>query len=256
MSLTPPGPAPYCLSPGEPFPPAHLACGPDSGYPGLLAVGGALDVPTLLRAYRGGIFPWFSQGQPLLWWSTDPRMVLRPGDFRLHRSLRRSLRDGLASGELEVVMDRNFEAVIHACSQTPRAGQSGTWIVRPMVSAYLALHRAGHAHSVETYWQGRLVGGLYLVNIGRMVFGESMFSHRSDASKLALAALVAFARVQHLDLIDCQQDTPHLRSLGARDIPRQAFLDAVNRLAEQAAPHWRFDSVYWNELLPDTRFAP
>lgn len=237
------------LAPGEAFPPPEQAWGAGDPIPGLLAAGGVLDVPTLRRAYAEGIFPWYSADQPILWWSPDPRMVLRTHHFRLHPSLRKEIRTGLRSGRLEVKVDTAFEQVIQACAHTPRAGQSGTWIVPDMVHAYTALHHAGHAHSVETWWEGRLMGGLYCVNLGRMVFGESMFSHRSNASKMALAGLIACCKAWGVQAIDCQQNTAHLSSLGASEEPRSRFLLTVREAIREPAPTWRFDPLYWNALL-------
>lgn len=238
------------LEPGQAFPPVASAWGADDPAPGLLAAGAALDVPTLLAAYGQGIFPWYSEGQPPLWWSPDPRMVLQVADFKLHDSLRKALRSGLRSQRIEVRFDHDFATVIRHCAATPRNGQHGTWILPEMVTAYEALHRAGHAHSVETWWDGELAGGLYCVNLGGMVFGESMFSHRSNASKVALAALVAFCRSQELAAIDCQQNTAHLASLGAREMDRSRFVHQVQQATTQATPVWRFLSVYWDHLLP------
>jgi leucyl/phenylalanyl-tRNA--protein transferase len=245
------------LEPGDPFPPAAKAWDASQPAPGLLAAGGALDVPTLVRAYRGGIFPWFSDGQPILWWSTDPRMVLFTAEFRLHRSLRKTLHRLLVEGRCEVRFDTAFGEVIRACAGSPREGQSGTWIVPEMVRAYDGLHAAGHAHSVETWIDGQLAGGLYCVNVGQAVFGESMFTRVPDASKIALAGLVAFCRAHGIECIDCQQNTRHLASLGAREIPRAEFVSAVAGRAEKPAPQWRFDPVYWRELplLPKTTSA-
>ena len=240
------------LEAGDPFPPATQAWGADSPAPGLLAAGGALDRATLLDAYGQGIFPWFSRGQPVLWWSPDPRMVLRVADFKLHPSLRKTLRAGLKSGRLEIRIDHDFAAVIRACASSPRKGQNGTWILPEMVQAYGALHRAGHAHSVETWWEGELAGGLYCVNLGRMVFGESMFSRRADASKIALAALVAACAAWGIEAIDCQQNTAHLASLGARELARADFLALLRRGAGQPAPAWRFDPLYWSPWLNPT----
>ncbi len=238
------------LEPGEPFPDTRLAWGADAPAPGLLAAGGTLDTPTLCRAYRAGIFPWFSRGQPILWWSTDPRMVLYPGEFRLHRSLRKTLQRFLQDPRCEVRFNSAFDRVITACAGSVREGQDGTWIVPPMVQAYQALHRAGHAYSVETWMGGELAGGLYGVALGRAVFGESMFTRVPDASKIALAALVAYCRAQGVELIDCQQNTRHLASLGAREIPRSEFVQRVALHAPEPALDWRFDSLYWRELLP------
>lgn len=243
-----PRPLPW-LEAGDPFPPVEQAWGASDPAPGLLAAGGALDVATLLRAYAQGIFPWYSQGQPILWWSTDPRMVLRVRDFKLQPSLRKEIRSGLRSGRLEIRFDHDFEAVIRACSGSPRKGQDGTWILPEMVEAYWALHRAGHAHSVETWWDGELVGGLYCVAIGRMVFGESMFTRRSNASKIALAALVAACSAWGVEAIDCQQNTAHLASLGAREMPRGDFLQVVRHGAALPAPAWRHEPLYWSAWL-------
>lgn len=237
------------LAPGEALPAAAQAWGPQDPVPGLLAAGGALDVDSLLAAYRGGIFPWFSEGQPILWWSPDPRMVLKVAQFRLHRSLIKTLRRFIADARCEVRFDYDFGAVIDACSRVPRAGQSGTWILPKMIDAYIRMHRAGHAHSVETWIDGRLAGGLYCVGIGRAVFGESMFALQPDASKIALAALVAFCRRHGIEQIDCQQNTSHLASLGAAEMPRGVFLSRVAQAAQLPSPQWDFEPLYWNALL-------
>lgn len=238
------------LAPGDPLPTPAEAWGACDPVPGLLAAGGALDVPTLVDAYRHAIFPWFSDDQPILWWSPDPRMTLAPASFRLHRSLRKVLQAFRNNPRCEIRIDHGFDMVIRACSAAPRDGQSGTWIVPPMVEAYGALHRAGHAHSVETWIDGELVGGLYCVAIGRAVFGESMFARRTDASKIALAALVCLCRRHGVQLIDCQQNTAHLASLGASEMPRERFVAHVARAREEAGPRWHFEPVYWAELLP------
>lgn len=241
------------LEPGDRFPPVDQAWGPGDPAPGLLAAGGALDVPTLLQAYAQGIFPWYSAGQPILWWSTDPRMVLRTADFRLHRSLRKTLGRLLQDRRLEIRFDHDFERVIRACALTPRKAQVGTWILPPVVQAYARLHAAGHAHSVEAWIDGELSGGLYCVNLGAMVFGESMFSRRSDASKLALCALVAFCLAHGIPLIDCQQDTPHLASLGATLMGRGDFCEHLRSTTMHQPPVWRFDPLYWNHLFTGPR---
>ena len=238
------------LDPGDPFPRAAQARNADQPAPGLLAAGGALDIDTLIRAYSGGIFPWFSEGQPILWWSTDPRMVLVTDEFRLHRSLRKTLTRFAADARCEIRIDSAFGAVIEACATSDRPGQSGTWIVPAMVRAYQDFHRAGHAHSVETWIDGELAGGLYCVSLGQAVFGESMFTRVPDASKIALAALVAFCRQAGIGLIDCQQNTEHLASLGARDIRRRDFVAAVAQAVRKPPPRWHFEPVYWRELLP------
>ncbi len=243
-----PAPVPW-LAAGEAFPPVGSAWTHQDPAPGLLAAGATLDVPTLIQAYSLGIFPWFSLGQPVLWWSPDPRMVLHTQNFRLHRSLRKSLNHFQAAPDCEIRFDSAFEHVINACSCKPRVGQAGTWIVPDMVQAYSALHRAGHAHSVETWVGGELVGGLYCVNLGRMVFGESMFAHQTDASKIALAALVAFCRARHIAMIDCQQNTQHLSSLGAAEIKRTDFVNHLRQNVGKTAPIWQFEPVYWNQIL-------
>ncbi len=245
---SPSSPLPW-LEAGQRFPPVNEAWGPGEPAPGLLAAGSDLNVKTLIDAYGHGIFPWFSEGQPVLWWCPDPRMVLQTRHFRLHRSLRKSIKAFQASASCELRFDSNFNAVIQACASKPRDGQPGTWILPSMVEAYNALHRAGHAHSVETWIDGKLAGGLYCVNLGNMVFGESMFAHRTDASKIALAALVAFCMVRGIPMIDCQQNTGHLASLSAAEISRADFIAHLDKTVGKAAPTWQFDPVYWNELL-------
>lgn len=234
-----------------PLPPASGALGAGSDVPGLVAAGGRLTVARLEEAYRGGIFPWFSSGQPVLWWSPDPRMVLHTAEFHLSHNLRKTLRRFRRTPGCEVRFDSDFPALIRACASTPREGQDGTWIVPAMVAAYTAWHRQGRVHSVETWVDGEMVGGLYFINLGRMCFGESMFSHRSDASKVALAAFVAACRARGVTLIDCQQNTGHLASLGAREISREAFLDhvALSVGAEAVAP-WTYDESAWALLEP------
>lgn len=244
-----PRPLPW-LAVGESFPLIETAWSHEDPAPGLLAAGASLDVATLLKAYKLGIFPWFSPGQPTLWWSPDPRMVLETQSFKLHRSLRKSLTHFINASGCEIRFDSAFEQVINACASTPRAGQPGTWIVPDMVQAYLTLHRAGCAHSVETWVDGELVGGLYCVNLGRMVFGESMFAHRTDASKIALSALVAFCRAHDIAWIDCQQNTGHLASLGAAEISRAEFVRHLEKNTGKTAPAWLFDPVYWNQISP------
>jgi leucyl/phenylalanyl-tRNA--protein transferase len=244
-----PQPAVPWLFPGDALPPVRQAWGPGDPAPGLLAAGGSLDVDSLRQAYGQGVFPWFSEGQPILWWSPDPRMVLHVDEFRLHRSLRKTLQRFAAAPGCEVRIDTAFAEVVRACASSPRDGQSGTWIVPEMVQAYEALHAAGSAHSVETWVHGELVGGLYCVAIGRAVFGESMFARATDASKIALAALVALCRAHGVTRIDCQQNTRHLASLGAREIARSAFVAQLARDTRQPALPWRFEPVYWPALF-------
>ncbi len=234
---------------GDALPPTHLALGPDSDAPGLLAAGGSLSPPRLEEAYRHGIFPWFSEGQPVLWWSPDPRMVLPTAQFKLSRSLAKTLRRFVRSPRCELRIDSAVSEVIEACASTPRDGQGGTWIVPQMVAAYAEWHRHGRVHSVETWVDGRLVGGLYLVAIGRMVYGESMFAQATDASKIALAALVCFCRTHGVTLIDCQQNTGHLASLGAHEIARSTFEDHLSRTSgEPDISDWTYDSSMWSQL--------
>jgi leucyl/phenylalanyl-tRNA--protein transferase len=206
----------------DPFPPVEAALKDPSG---LLCAGADLSVPRLLQAYRSGIFPWYSGGEPILWWSPDPRMVLFCDELKVSRSLSKSLRNK----SYAVSVDTCFEQVVSSCSK-PRKGEAGTWLGPAMRKAYLALHRAGHAHSYETWKDGKLVGGLYGVAIGRMFYGESMFSAETDASKVALVSLVAELRRRDMPLIDCQQRTPLLASLGAREIPRREFLHRLAAL--------------------------
>ncbi len=216
------------------FPPVTQALRAPNG---LLAAGGDLSVMRLLEAYRHGIFPWFSEGEPILWWSPDPRMVLFPGEFKVSHSLRKTLR----KGGHNVRTDTAFEQVMRACA-APREGASGTWIHEEMIAAYCELHRMGFAHSVETWMDGELVGGLYGVALGRMFYGESMFSRETDASKIALAHLAAQAARWNFGMIDCQMKTPHLASLGAREIPRKEFIDRLQDLINYPpVTAWRFD---------------
>ena len=250
MPQAPTAPALAWLEPGEPFPPVAQAWGPDSPAPGLLAAGQQLDAPLLLQAYRKGIFPWFSAGQPVLWWSPDPRMVLAPADFRARRSLRQSLRQWLAREGVELVFDRDFEEVMTRCAQQPRPGQSGSWIVPSIVQAYSGLHRMGLAHSAELRQHGQLLAGLYFVALGQAVFGESMFTTVRDGSKLALALLVSVARHHGVPLIDCQQNTRHLASLGAAEVPRAQFLAQMQAAQSRPAIAWAQETLYWQELFP------
>jgi leucyl/phenylalanyl-tRNA--protein transferase len=234
---------------GTPLPPASSALGRDSDAPGLVAAGGSLWPARLEEAYGKGLFPWFSPGQPVLWWSPDPRMVLPTAQFRLSHSLRKTLRRFLRTPGSEVRFDTAFGQVIDACARTPRRGQDGSWIVPALAQAYSAWHAAGRVHSVETWVDGDLVGGLYFVNLGRMCFGESMFARRGDASKIALAAFVAAALQRDIPLIDCQQNTAHLATFGAREIPRREFLAHLALTHGAAAPvEWTYDESAWARL--------
>ena len=191
------------LNEHDPFPETSQALGPDTDAPGLLAAGGGLSVQRLREAYRRGIFPWFGPGQPVMWWSTAPRMVLPVDDFKLSRSLRKTIDKFRRTPGCEIRIDHSFEQVIRHCANTPREGQDGTWIVDPIQQAYADWHELGQVHSFETWMDGELVGGLYGINLGRMFYGESMFAHRADASKIALAALVCFCRAHAIEVIDC-----------------------------------------------------
>lgn len=206
------------------FPDPEQACQQPNG---LLAVGGDLSPQRLMQAYRRGIFPWYSAGHPILWWSPDPRLVLAPAELNVSRSLRKRVR----SCGWQISVDHAFLGVIHHCGQTPRAGQDGTWIVPEMSAAYARLHRMGVAHSVEVWEDGVLIGGLYGLALGRVFFGESMFSHRADASKVALWGLCTVLQRWGWGLIDCQVETPHLVSLGARLSARREFLVYVDHHA-------------------------
>jgi leucyl/phenylalanyl-tRNA---protein transferase len=210
------------------FPPIDAALDDPNG---LLAAGGDLSPERLLAAYRHGIFPWYNGGQPILWWSPNPRMVLFIDEFKLQRSLRKVVRQH----RFEIRADTAFRQVMTGCAE-PRNGQSGTWITPQVIDAYAALHQQGHAHSIESWRDGKLVGGLYGVAVGRMFYGESMFARESDASKVALVKLVAMLERMDMPLIDCQQETDHLARFGARPITRRVFAGWLTRLVETPAP--------------------
>ncbi|HEY9100359.1 MAG TPA: leucyl/phenylalanyl-tRNA--protein transferase [Thiobacillus sp.] len=218
------------------FPPVETALKDPNG---LLAMGGDLSLERLLDAYRHGIYPWFNPGEPILWWSPDPRMVLVPSDIRVTRSLAKRIRNG----GFELRVDTAFSQVMQACA-APRDGASATWISAEMVAAYTRLHQAGYAHSIETWHQGELVGGLYGVGIGRMFYGESMFSRMADASKVALVRLARQLQRWQFGLIDCQMETEHLASLGAHTVSRSEFTAQLAELVN--LPHlsgpWIFDA--------------
>ncbi|GLU34731.1 leucyl/phenylalanyl-tRNA--protein transferase [Trinickia caryophylli] len=241
------------LGPDDPFPPVEHALGVTSGAPGLLAASSDLLPWRIVDAYRRGIFPWYSDGQPVLWWSPDPRMVLFPGEFKVSPSLRKTLKRVLRDPRWEVRVDADFAGVMRACAQAPRRGQRGTWITAEIIDAYSSLHRAGEAHSVETWLDGKRVGGLYGVSLGRMFFGESMYADATDASKIALATLVGHLRHHGVEMIDCQQNTSHLASLGGREIARKAFVAHVRAAVAEAPISWRFDKTALLDLLPAAR---
>lgn len=229
-----------------PFPDVSTALTEEDGPAGLLAAGADLSPERLLMAYRQGIFPWFSDGQPILWWSTDPRMVLYTDEFSISHSLKktlkkvaRSMREG---GPVQVRFDTAFERVMRECAG-PRRDAEGTWITDDIIAGYTGLHARGYAHSAELWQGGELVGGAYGVSIGHMFYGESMFARVTDASKVALAYLVAFLKSQGVKMLDCQQQTGHLASLGARPIARDLFLEQLKEAAAQP------QIVYWQ--VPD-----
>ena len=222
------------VEPGEPLPPPQRALREPNG---LLAAGRDLGPARLLEAYRNGIFPWYSEGEPVLWWSPDPRMVLFLDEFRITRAFAKVIRRIRREQRWRLAIDTAFGTVMRACA-APRPGQAGTWITDAVVAAYTALHRQGHAHSVEVWEDDELRGGLYGVSIGRMFFGESMFSRVPEASKYALASLVATLREAGFHMVDCQQNTGHLASLGAREIDRAAFLRMAAGLGALPAPDW------------------
>ncbi|WP_288379566.1 leucyl/phenylalanyl-tRNA--protein transferase [uncultured Massilia sp.] len=228
------------LEPTSPFPDVSEALTMDA--PGLLAAGADLSPQRLLLAYQNGIFPWFSEGQPILWWSTDPRMVLHTEHFKVSDSLKKTLRKVERSrtegGPWDVRFDSAFEDVMRACA-APRKDGPGTWISEDIIDGYTGLHAMGYAHSSEVWLDGELVGGAYGVCIGRMFYGESMFARATDASKVALAYLVSFLRGHGVKMIDCQQETGHLASLGAAPIPRSAFLAHLREaIREPAITRW------------------
>ena len=234
------------LNKSTPFPPIESALRSPNG---LLAAGGELSISRLLEAYRQGIFPWFNRGEPVLWWSPDPRMVLVPGEFKISRSLKKILR----KGSYEVRCDTAFEQVMQACAASrdrqldsqhlaQHSSQHASWIHQDVIAAYCNLHNLGYAHSVEVWMDGNLAGGLYGVSIGQMFYGESMFSRADNGSKIALAHLARQLERWGFGLIDCQMYTPHLASLGAREIPRNEFIARLQKLVHCAPiPNWQFD---------------
>jgi len=210
----------FLLSDETVFPPPHLA-----PRDGLLAVGGDLSQERLLLAYSLGIFPWFSKGEPILWWSPDPRLVLYPHELRISKSLRKVIKKDL----FQVTMDLAFAEVIKSCAKIRRRNDPGTWIVEDMIEAYCKLHESGFAHSVEAWYEGELAGGVYGVSIGNSFFGESMFTRVCNASKVAFVALVEHVKGLSFDMIDCQVATEHLIRFGAREIPRVTFLRQLKK---------------------------
>ncbi len=210
----------FLLSDDIVFPPPHLA-----EKDGLLAVGGDLSEKRILRAYAMGIFPWYTEGSPILWWSPDPRLVLFPDELKVSRSLRQCMKRGVFT----ITINTAFERVIRSCAEIRRKGQSGTWITREMKDAYIGLHHNGYALSVETWDGKKLVGGLYGILLGKVFFGESMFAQKSNASKAAFVTFVEWLREKGFSIIDCQMRTEHLLSLGAREIPRAVYLEILQK---------------------------
>lgn len=244
------------LSPHSPFPSVEAAL-----PGGLLAVGADLSLERLIAAYQHGIFPWFSEGDPILWWSPDPRMVLATAQFKLSRSLAKKCRqiakqEQAPDARIQIRTDTCFGDVIRHCSHT-RAEQ-GTWITQDIIDAYVRMHEAGYAHSVETWVEGQLVGGLYGICMGRFFFGESMFALQTDASKIALYYLVQFLRANHVPYIDCQQETAHLASLGAAAMPRADFVQLLQQGQRYPAPTWHSGQLLDGGVLCSerTNFAP
>ena len=216
---------------------------PEDAEPdGLLAIGGDLSSERLLLAYQCGIFPWYSEGQPILWWSPDPRLILEPEEFHVSHRLRQILN----KETFQVTFDRAFASVIQACAVAPRKGQDGTWITPEMQQAYVRLHQQGFAHSVESWLDAKLVGGIYGVSLGKCFFGESMFSYKSNASKVALATLVQSLKAWGFHMLDAQVTTRHLLSLGAKEIPRSLFLKRLKEGLSFPTQKGKWDSKVEN----------
>jgi len=218
---------------------SEIAFPPPSAAPGhgLLAVGGDLSVERLLLAYRMGIFPWYSENEPILWWSPDPRLLLYPEELHVSRSLRKTVRQGV----FRTTLDRAFEQVVRACARIPRRNQPGTWITPEMIEAYCALHQAGYAHSLEAWDGDRLAGGIYGVSLGRCFFGESMFTRVTNASKVALVTLVEYLKRGGFAFLDCQVRTEHMVRMGAREVPRSLFLAQLEGAAGEPTRRGRWE---------------
>ncbi len=236
------------LDTDTPFPEVETALLEIDGAAGLLAAGADLSPERLLNAYQHGIFPWFSEGQPILWWSTDPRMVLKVSDFKLSDSLKKTLKKIAKDSRWEIRFDSAFEEVMRACAGPRRDGDgisTGTWISEDIIAGYVGLHQRGFTHSIEVWQDGQLVGGAYGVCIGRMFYGESMFARVTDASKIALAHLVFFLRKNDVEMIDCQQQTAHLASLGAKPISRNEFiLHLQQAIAMPSILDWTIEKLF------------
>ena len=239
------------LGANDPFPNPLLRADPDPSVPGLIAVSERIYPGQLFAAYQLGIFPWYSDNQPVLWWSPDPRMVLKPSEFKCHESLKKTIRQFLEDPNKQIVVDGDFGAVMRSCATGKRKDQDGTWITHEIMDAYTTLHEQGHAHSIAIHAANEIVGGLYCVAFGGMVFGESMFSRQTDASKIALAALCAWCQRNGVAMIDCQQETLHLSSLGAAPIPREVFLESLQVSINQSNIEipWTFDKAILTHCL-------
>ena len=239
------------LGPNDPFPNPLTEADPDPSVPGLIAVSEHIYPGQLARAYQQGIFPWYSDNQPILWWSPDPRMVLKPNEFKCSESLRKIIRSFCQNAQSQIVVDDDFGTVIRSCATSTRKNQDGTWITHEIIDAYTALHEQGNAHSIAVIEDGQLTGGLYCVAFGGMVFGESMFSRKTNASKIALAALSAWCLQNGVSMIDCQQETAHLLSMGAAPIPRQVFLKQLQISINQTKieQSWTFDKAILHHWL-------
>lgn len=240
------------LTPEDDFPSPRTQADPDPEVPGLLAISEQITSAQLLKAYSQGIFPWYSDGQPILWWSPNPRMVLKPKEFKISKNFKKDLKNILMDQSWEIRVDDNFHETILSCAMQPRMGQDGTWITHAIMHAYGQLHEQGYAHSIETFYQGQRVGGLYCVNLGQMVFGESMFSKKTNSSKYALASLCAWAIAQDIEMIDCQQETEHLTSLGGKPIQREAFLNHLDKNCSAKNPIWSFNKSVLSHWLTNT----
>ena len=238
------------LGPHDAFPDPLLCADPDPSVPGLIAVSERIYPDQLLQAYQVGIFPWYSDKQPVLWWSPDPRMVLKPNHFKCSDSLRKIIRHFCQETQSQLLVDQDFGEVIRACATSARKDQDGTWITHEIMDAYTTIHEQGHAHSIGLVENGNLIGGLYCVALGGMIFGESMFSRKPNTSKIALAALSAWCIQNEIAMIDCQQETAHLSSLGAAPITRIEFLQQLQISLNQSniEKPWNFDKnilTYW-----------
>lgn len=235
------------IDPNDPLPDTSLALTVEDGANGLLAAGADLSPQRLIQAYSKGIFPWFSRGEPVLWWAPSPRMVLMVDEFKVAKSFRKDIERAWQCDQTEITCDLDFLGTMQSCAR-PREANGGTWISEPMIGAYQGLHELGLAHSLQVMRDGQCIGGLYCVSLGRMVFGESMFSLAPGASKLALAALVGWLRRQGGTVIDCQQRTDHLASLGGREIERPVFESHLEELSCVDSLPWALDPPSKHDL--------